>query len=79
MASLPNDDGVDKRREICTKLENLRHNLIDLERRIEDARSQGKILLASALIERRAAYLMREAHLENELETKYNFAYRRYL
>lgn len=77
--ALSSDDNGDRMREICTELEDVRHHLrgIDLQMRdVISARNVGELI---NLLDRRATYLEREAELEKELETKYNFFYRRYL
>ncbi|KAK4706495.1 hypothetical protein R3W88_033944 [Solanum pinnatisectum] len=78
--TLSSNDGGNRRREICMKLENLRHHLRDNDALIQDARLRGRTrLFVLLLLTRRNAYLRREAELENELETYYNTFYRRYL
>ncbi|KAG5615082.1 hypothetical protein H5410_014906 [Solanum commersonii] len=78
--ALSSDDNVDRKREICTKLENLRHHLRDIDAQIHEARLICKAGMLDLLITRRKIlYLKREAELENELETKYSIFYRRYL
>ncbi|CAN4109164.1 unnamed protein product [Withania somnifera] len=74
---LSSGGGVDREREICMELENVRHNLTEIERRMRDAR--GNLALWTLLKDRHNIYLRREVALENELEIKYNFYYRRYL
>ncbi|KAK4721452.1 hypothetical protein R3W88_011685 [Solanum pinnatisectum] len=76
--TLSNDDS-DRRREICTELENLRQHLRNINVMIQDARLSGKTGVVDLLITRRNSYLRRETELENELETYYNTFYRRYL
>ncbi|KAK4721451.1 hypothetical protein R3W88_011684 [Solanum pinnatisectum] len=75
---LSNDDD-NRRREIFTELENLRHHLRNINAMIQDARLRGKTGVVDLLITRRNSYLRRETELENVLETYYNIFYRRYL
>jgi len=77
---LSSDDNGDRKREICTDLENLRHHLRDIDAQIHEARLIRKARMLALLITRHEIlYLKREAELENELETKYRIFYRRYL
>ncbi|KAH0723617.1 hypothetical protein KY285_006164 [Solanum tuberosum] len=78
--ALSYDDNGDRKHEICTELENLRHHLRDIDAEIHEARLIGRVGMLALLITRREIlYLKRETELENELETKYNIFYRRYL
>ncbi|KAK6791599.1 hypothetical protein RDI58_010680 [Solanum bulbocastanum] len=75
--ALSSDDNGDRKREICTELENLRHYLRDIDAQIHEARLIGRAGMLALLITRRETlYLKREAELENELETKYRIFYR---
>ncbi|KAG5588289.1 hypothetical protein H5410_048723 [Solanum commersonii] len=78
MALNSGDDG-DRMREICTELEDVRHHIRGLELQMQDARSARNVGEFISLLDRRATYLEREAELEKELETKFNFFYRRFL
>uniref|UniRef100_A0A3Q7I7S1 Uncharacterized protein n=1 Tax=Solanum lycopersicum TaxID=4081 RepID=A0A3Q7I7S1_SOLLC len=66
-------------REICLELEDVRHHLRGLELQMRDARSAYNLRDFGILLHRRATYLEREAELEKELKTKFNFFYRRFL
>ncbi|KAK4725448.1 hypothetical protein R3W88_028227 [Solanum pinnatisectum] len=78
--ALSSDDNGDRKHEICTELENLRHHLRDIDAQIHEARLIGRAGMLALLITRHEIlYLKRETELENELETKYNIFYHRYL
>ena len=76
---LSSNDIGDKRREIRTELENLRHLLRNIDAMIQDARLRGMARVVAFLTKARDACLRRETELETELETNYNTFYRRYL
>lgn len=40
--ALSSDDNSDRKREICTELENLRHHLRDIDTQIQQARLIGR-------------------------------------
>ncbi|KAG5610548.1 hypothetical protein H5410_021829 [Solanum commersonii] len=78
--ALSSDDNDDRKCEICTELENLRHHLRDIDTQIHEASLIGRAgMLALLITRRKILYLKREAELENELETKYSIFYHRYL
>ncbi|TMW85458.1 hypothetical protein EJD97_023116 [Solanum chilense] len=66
-------------REICLELEDARHHIRGLELQMRDARLACNIEEFVSLLDRRATYLEKEAELEKELKTKFNFFYRRFL
>ncbi|KAK4346003.1 hypothetical protein RND71_036179 [Anisodus tanguticus] len=74
------DDNGDRKRTICTELDELRRNLREVDKQMRDVikRVNARELLP-LFIRRRAAYLKRETELQNELENKYNLFYHRYL
>ncbi|KAG5583519.1 hypothetical protein H5410_054146 [Solanum commersonii] len=78
--ALSYDYNGDKKHEISTELENLRHHLRDIDAQIHEARLIGRAGILALLITRREIlYLKRKTELENELETKYNIFYRSFL
>ncbi|KAK4378005.1 hypothetical protein RND71_004301 [Anisodus tanguticus] len=78
MAS-PSDDNGDRKRAICTELEDLRHHIREIDMHLDEIILRGNIAELLGIEHRHAAYVKKEKELQDELENNYNVFYRRYL
>lgn len=65
-SSTSSDDNIDKRRAICTELDELRHNLRDIDSRMREIMARGSVDQLFVIMNVRTAYLKIEGELHQD-------------